>query len=146
MIYLVLFFSLFSHPQIVPDIVISTQSIAEKRIYNPLKYRNPMVRPTATSPTTLNYSYTVFKTTDTSFDMERVVLEGIMSSPSFKEALLRDTSTGEIYIVRDSRIYTKSRKLIEGYIVDIVGKGVVIYQKKTGKRKELIISEGGERI
>lgn len=147
MISLILCIAFLSNAQIVPDVVISTQSISEKKIYKPSNYRNPMVRPTATSPTTLNHSYMVSTTTSNiKFDIERLTLEGIMATSSFKEALLRDTLTGEMYIVRYGRIYTTSRKLIDGYSVDIIGKGVIIYEKKTGKKKELIMSEEGDRI
>ena len=142
MILLVLLLASFSRAEIVPDVIISTESIAERRIYRPLKQRDPMVRTSVTSPTTLNYSYTVSTSTrEIGFDMERVVLEGIMSTASFKEALLRDILTGEMYIVRYGRIYTTSRKIIEGYYANIIGKAVVIGEKKTGRKKELVMSE-----
>ncbi|MCX7641805.1 MAG: hypothetical protein N2Z20_04140 [Elusimicrobiales bacterium] len=148
MIFISLLFSSMLMTQLIPDVVISTQDISEKKIYKPYNLRNPMIRPTTFSPTTLNYSYKYSTSTlsDVVFNMDSLVLEGIMSTSKFKEALLRDVSSGEMYIIRDGKIYTLNRRVINGYSVDIVGKGVIIKDKKSGKKIELIISEQGEKL
>ncbi len=142
MITILTIFAISMKAQIVSDVVISTQSV---KLYIPVNQRNPMVRSSIKSPITLKYSYS--KSTSpaiSEFSVDNLVLEGIMSNPNFKEALLRDKITGEMYIVRYGRIYTLNRRLIEGYSVEIVGKGVIVYDKKKGSRKELIIAEGGQ--
>ncbi len=143
MIGLLIFISLSIKAQIVEDVIISTNNIASKKLYMPVNQRNPMIKPSAKSPTTLKYSYS--KSTSSlnlEFNIDNLVLEGIMLNPNFKEALLRDTSSGQMYIVRYGRIYTLNRKQIEGYSVEIAGKSVIINDKKKGKKKELILMEG----
>lgn len=148
MIKLLLFFlSFFLKSQIVDDVVISTQSISERKIYKPSNLRNPMVRPLNFYPTTLNYKYSKSTSTQSDvFNIDNIVLNGIMSTTNFKEALLRDVVNGNMYIVRYGKIYMLNRKQVEGYTAEILGKGVIIYDKKNNKRVELIISNEGDGL
>ncbi|MCX7905178.1 MAG: hypothetical protein N2446_00570 [Elusimicrobiales bacterium] len=147
LLYFLFSFDLFC--QIVPDVVISSQNISEKKIYKPLNQRNPMVRTYINTPSTMNYSYKLSVSTcvDSSvFNIDNIVLEGIMSTSNFKEALLKDSSTGEIYIVRNGNIYTLNRKVINGYSVDILSKSIIIKDKKNGRKKEIKISNKGDDL
>lgn len=148
MMKIILFFISFClNSQIVDDVVISTNTF-EKKLYKPVNLRNPMVRTSVFNPTTLNYEF--YKSSspygEALFNIDNIVLEGIMSNKNFKEALLRDRSSGAIYIVRNGRIYTLGRKQIEGYTAEILGKSVVLYDKRKEKKIELIIQNEGDGI
>lgn len=141
MIALLFLFILSVKSQIVGDVIISTTS--SSKLYKPFNYRNPMVRTSNMSPVTLKYSYSVSnKEQNIEFDIDNMILEGIMYNSNFKEAILRDKVSGEMYIVRYSKIYTVNRKIVPNCRAEIAGKGIILYDNKKNKKKELILNGG----
>lgn len=127
---------------IVENVIISTNSLSIKELYNPRNLRNPMIATTDNLPTTLNYDInfqnSLFTSTDT---LNNFILSGIIRSDNYREALLKNKSTNEMYILKNGRVYDVKRNVLKNIKGEIKGKSVVLYDVEKKERKELFIND-----
>ena len=123
--------------QVVPDVIISTGDISQK-LYNPKNLRDPMTRPSYYLPVTLNYQYAASTQNIVSvFSPEDIILTGIIKVSNTAEALLKSKTTGQMYIVRNGKVYTINKKPVEGYSARIESKKVILYD--INKKMEFVL-------
>ncbi len=125
------------------DVVISTQSKTAIDIYNPKKKRNPMVISNVKESVTLNYdinfSTDVIKLNE--FSVKNFSLQGIIRFMGIREALLKNNHTGEVYILRNKKLYDIKKKELTDIYGEIRGKSVYLKNKKNNEEVELFLSE-----
>jgi len=142
-----IFFSLNinTNSQIIPEVILSTNSKTVESIYKPANITDPILPSTIYNSQTVNkklpdktkeQNINTSTTTLTNF-----VLVGIIQFSDKKEALLKD-NTGAIYLVRNGKIYDNKKNEVKGFKANIKGKQVIIINEKNKEKPiELFIKE-----
>lgn len=124
-----------------PNIVISTTAKSIDEIYHPYNYRSPLDESKVYGRTTSNFKINLSTYTSSDFSIDNLVLSGIIKYKTRKEALIKDVSNGEMYILKMGRIYTLKGKILRNIRGWFKGNDVVIIDKETKKTKTLSLKK-----
>lgn len=123
---------------IKPDVVISTNSSLSKEVYKPYVKRNPMVQSSIKASTMAEYEikFSTFQRQSGSI-IESFLLIGIVKSNGLKEAILKDTLTDEIYILKNKKICNLAKKCLKDLTGEVSGNSVYL---RDNTQKEVVLT------
>lgn len=143
-IFLILnFFLPLSSQNLKPDVFVSTTASSLKEIYKPYVKRNPMIEPQTKGSVTLKYDikFSTFNLRYDDLSVKAFSLQGIIKFFGSKEALLKNTINGEMYILRDGKIYDIKKVPLKNMTGEIRGKSVLIKNIEKKEEAELFLNE-----
>ena len=109
--------------------VISTTTLTVEQLYNPVNTRDPLLPATAFGDSkggakAAKAGQPAVKVS--SFTIYGLTLTGIMEDSRGRQALLRDTNTGALYLLKAGRLTDSKKKTVPGVSGVIKGKQVIL--------------------
>lgn len=108
--------------------IVSTQILSVEQIYRPVVYRDPLVQSTVYGDAKSKAApeanaVEIAKSTFTVYDLE---LTGLMEDSKGKQAMLTDSKTGTVFILKAGRLFDGKKNTVKGITGIIRGKQVVL--------------------
>lgn len=107
---------------------VSTKTLTVEQVWRPVSFRDPFAVSTVYGDETKNLkpktnSLDVQKS---SFSIYNLTLTGIMEDSKSKQALLTDSVTGSIYVLKSGKLFDSKKKEVKGVAGVVRGKQVVL--------------------
>jgi len=140
--FFLIFISFMIYSQIQENVIISSNTLNVNEIYSPKNKRNPMIKSNVYSSVTKKYSVDISTSADSFYSLDSFSLSGIINYKNEREALLKNSITGEIFILKDKKnlkSLNNSKKIINNIRGEINGRTVILYDTQKKETKEFYI-------
>ncbi|MCK5105924.1 MAG: hypothetical protein KAQ76_00025 [Elusimicrobiales bacterium] len=108
------------------NVEVSTPVQTVEQVYNPVSLRDPMVVSEVFGDQKTWPAVKKSEISKTTFSIYNLSLSGIMEDSSGKQAMLKDTKTMQIYVLRLGKLVDGKRKTVKGITGVIKGKQVIL--------------------
>ncbi|MCG2725390.1 MAG: hypothetical protein L6420_03865 [Elusimicrobia bacterium] len=105
---------------------VSTPPLTVEQVYAPVSFRDPMIISNVFGDQKTWPAVKTSEVSKTTFSIYNLSLSGIMEDSSGKQAMLKDTKTRQIYILRVGKLMDGKKKTVKGVTGVIKGKQVIL--------------------